>query len=171
MVIDLGGVNGTFMDGERLPANQRVPLSPGDEIAVGPYSLKLEAPDDVPALEPTPAARTPTGLRTMPVAERPTEIMPPETLALFLPQDRIAAEPGQPAAVHVEVANRGDAPDRVNLRVHGLPPGWVTLPEEFVSVPPGESAQLTLTIVPPRRSDTPVGRQRFQARADTFDGS
>jgi pSer/pThr/pTyr-binding forkhead associated (FHA) protein len=163
-VIDLGGVNGTFMDGDRLPVNQIVPLSPGDEIGVGPYSLKLEAPSGVPVPAPTPAAQTPTGLETRPAAERPTEIMPPEVLALFLPQDRISVEPGQPVTVHLEVANRGGSPDRVNLRVQGLPPGWVTLPEEFVSVPPGESAQLALTIMPPRRSDTPVGRQRFQAR-------
>jgi pSer/pThr/pTyr-binding forkhead associated (FHA) protein len=35
MVIDLGSTNGTFVNGQRLPANQPYLLEPGDRIAIG----------------------------------------------------------------------------------------------------------------------------------------
>ncbi len=165
-VVDLGGVNGTFQGEERLPVNQPVALQVGDTINIGPYQLTLELVAAV-AAAPVPPARTPTGLRAepaVPIAEQPTQLPVPEVLDIYLAQDRLTVEPGMPATIHLEVVNRGTHPDRVNVRVDGLPSAWVQLPGEFVTVPPGGSAPLSVGLQVPRRSDTPTGRQRFQVR-------
>lgn len=159
-IIDLGGVNGTLLSGNRLPANQTVSLPSGSSFRVGPYTLILQAP--TPVAEP----HTPTGLRIVPVAEQTTQLPPAFTstdaLSLFLTQDRLTGEPGKAISLNVEVANRGNMPDRVNVRVKGLPANWLTLPTEFMNLPAHGTASIEITILPPRRSDTPAGRQKFQ---------
>jgi hypothetical protein len=60
------------------------------------------------------------------------------------------------------VVSRSQIDDRVSLRVQGLPSEWITSPNEFVSVPAGETVPIALSIRPPRQPDTPTGRQRFR---------
>ena len=161
-IIDLGGVNGTRLGGQRLPANQSTPLTPDEPLRIGPYTLTLVAP--APA-EPVPPAETPTGLRVVPVSEQPTQLPIQENvLAIYLAQDRVPVEPGKPTRLRVEVVNRGEFVDRVNVRVEGITPGWMSVPSEFITVPPNGSAQIPIDVKIPRQPDTPVGRQRFFLR-------
>jgi eukaryotic-like serine/threonine-protein kinase len=176
-VVDLGGINGTALGGQRLPGNRPTPLLPGNELQIGPYDLILQGPDDsderdeaeaapVPPIaeQPTAApanneAPTPvesTGEPATPVAERG------EPVAIFVGQETMAVEPGEEIEVMVEVLNRSGVNDRVNLRVHGLPSDWLSLPGEFAPAPAGESVQIPLLIKPPRETETPAGRQRYR---------
>ncbi len=87
---------------------------------------------------------------------------PQESLALFLPDDKIAVNPGEQVDLKVEVVNRGQRADRVSLRVQGIPSTWVKTPGEFVTVLPGDSVQMSMVIQPPRQRRTPTGRQRLR---------
>lgn len=40
-IIDLNSVNGTFVNGERLPANEPYALTAGDQIQLGTLSIRL----------------------------------------------------------------------------------------------------------------------------------
>jgi eukaryotic-like serine/threonine-protein kinase len=176
-IVDLGGINGTELEGRRLPANQPTALLPGHQIRIGPYDLALKGPGesvqhhDVVALPVTPIAEQPTAAPGNAEAPTPVESTgDPATaaaerespVAIFLGQETVAVEPGEEIEVMVEVLNRSDVNDRVNLRVHGLPSDWLSLPGEFVAAPAGESVQIPLLISPPRDVDTPAGRQRYR---------
>lgn len=53
-VIDLGGVNGTWLNGQRAKAEHSLPFEPGSKLEIGPYQLTLEGPQSgspVPAGE------------------------------------------------------------------------------------------------------------------------
>lgn len=152
-VVDLGGVNGTFLQGRRLAADQPTLLPPNQILAIGPYQLSLETP----------------GSGASPTSELPTEVMPgrarpaqPRRYALFLARDQISIEPGQTTSVHVEVDNQSGAEDQIALRLHGLPADWYHSPEDFVPIQPGERLRLSLQIRPPRRVEPFGGRQRFR---------
>lgn len=161
-VLDLGGVNGTHLAGQRLAAQQATPLLPDQPLRIGPYTLTLVPP---PPSEPVPPAQTPTGLRVVPVAEQPTQLPAvDEALALYLAQDRLPVEPGKPVHLRLEVVNRSDVADRVSVRVEGVPTGWLSVPGEFVTVPPNGSAPMHIEVKVPRQPDTPAGRQRFYLR-------
>lgn len=171
-VMDLGGINGTYLDGERLRANKLTPLANGSRIKVGPYELMLEGPDSSSALETeqpgeprtviSGGRRTLTGEATTAIPT-PTGGMTTAPLALFLAQEKVTVEPGRRAELHVEVVNRSLVDDRVNVRVHGLPADWVTLPDGFVPVEGnGNSVRLTVQLHPPRSAATLSGRQRFR---------
>jgi eukaryotic-like serine/threonine-protein kinase len=176
-VVDLGGINGTGLNGQRLPGNQPTPLLPGNQLRIGPYDLILQGPDDSDERDEAEAAPVP------PIAEQPTaapanndaptpventvEPATPvaergEPVAIFVGQETMAVEPGEEIEVLVEVLNRSGVNDRVNLRVHGLPSDWLNLPGEFAPAPAGESVQIPLLIKPPRGTDTQSGRQRYR---------
>ena len=176
-VKDMGGINGTFMAGKRLPANVPVRALAGEPIQVGPYTLQLHAPATPEVAEPDDsfmeAIRTPTGLPHLSVEESPTEthqplpITPqptptPSHLALFLTQENITVEPGNRVRLPLEIVNRGTTPDRVSLRLRGLADSWVRVPTQFEDVPAGGSIQLDIGIIPPRHWDTRTGKHRFR---------
>lgn len=164
-VVDLGGVNGTWLNDHRLHADVPTPMGPGSRLKIGPYELVLRGPenDTLPAVdEPSVPGRITPGLAS-PLSEHPTAATEtPASLGLFLPRDQVPVEPGQQVELKVEVVNRGLRDDRVSLQVHGLPGNWIETAGEFVTVPAGSTVQMRILIRPPRHRNTPTGRQRFR---------
>jgi eukaryotic-like serine/threonine-protein kinase len=166
LVFDLGGINGTWLAGERLRANTPIPFTPGVPLQLGPYTLVLEMGDvdretDAAGGDEAPVWERPTETDLAPTSRTP-ERLSTAPMALYLAREHVSVEPGRRAELNVEVANRGDIDDRVNLRVFGLPASWLSLPESFVRVPAGDSVTIRVAIQPPRRPETPAGRQRFR---------
>ncbi|MCA9969283.1 MAG: protein kinase [Anaerolineales bacterium] len=167
-VVDLGGVNGTWLDDRRLRIETPAPIGPGSRLRIGPYELLLVGPEVAefpPPSGPLVPGRITPGYTPQPTPA-PTQTnatpAPPPPLGLFLPRDRVPVEPGQPVTLKVEVVNRGARDDRVSVQVQGLPGAWVETANEFVNVPAGETVQIGVTIRPPRSRGTPTGRQRFR---------
>ncbi|NKQ36956.1 MAG: protein kinase [Chloroflexi bacterium] len=165
-VVDLGGVNGTFLNDRRIRPEDPTPLAPGSHLRIGPYEIILQGPevailelDQVAVLAAIPGQTTP------PMTDAPTQVIdsvPEEPLALFLPNNRIPVDPGQRVEIKVEVVNNSQIDDRVSLRVMGLPASWITGPNEFRDLPAGETIQFSIFVTPPKHSSTPIGRQRFR---------
>lgn len=165
LVTDLGGINGTYLDGRRLTVNEPTTFKAGGRLQVGPYELILQAaaaalPD--PATVVTRNQITPVRPQSEQPTTSPVPSALPEPLALFLAQDRLSVEPGRDVELQVEIVNRSDRDDRVNLRIQGLPDSWYTLPREFTTIPAKGTVPITVMIRPPRRGTTPAGRQRFR---------
>ncbi len=160
-VLDLGGVNGTWVDDRRLRSDDAIPLPVGSRVRVGPYELVLRGPDiSMPALALAAGAagavlgETTRGLEQMAV---PANQVP---LGIFAMQDTVEVTPGSETEIKVEVVNRSNRSDRVGLRVQGIPASWVASQSGFVSVPAGETVELTAVVKPPRDQNIPTGRQR-----------
>ncbi|MEW5988491.1 MAG: protein kinase [Chloroflexota bacterium] len=166
-VVDLGGVNGTLLDDQRLVANQPTPLPAGARLQIGPYTLTIQPVQA--AITPPPAAArppisSPAAGSALSGVERPT-ILPtpvPSALVMAVVPDSLSVEPGERSQLAVEVTNNGPSDDMVYVRIHGLPPSWVTIPQEPTRVAAGRTARINLLVQPPRRPTTPPGRQRFR---------
>ncbi|MBX7251002.1 MAG: protein kinase [Candidatus Promineofilum sp.] len=187
-VVDLGGVNGTWLNEHRLRPEEPTPLPVGSVLKIGPYEMILQGPDAPvpveadkgmpisapitpglvagPATAATRAAASSPGYASSPgaTAEQPTSppSRPPAPLAVHMARDKITVEPGQRVEVKVDVENRGDQEDRVTLSVQGIDPAWVDVPEEFTVVPPRQTVAIPFAIHPPRQRGTPAGRQRLR---------
>jgi serine/threonine protein kinase len=159
-LVDLGGINGTFLNDRRLRADDPTPVPPGSRMRIGPYELTLQGPEIAVFEQEAPTYQQGLGSTTPQVT--PTQVVTAEPLGLFLPSDQVTVEPGQQVQFKVEVVNRSQIDDRVSLRVHGLPGAWAMPPGEFRNLPAGETAQLSITIRPPKHRSTPTGRQRFR---------
>ncbi|MAT95967.1 MAG: hypothetical protein CL608_02270 [Anaerolineaceae bacterium] len=162
-LVDLGGINGTFLNDRRLRADDPTPVAPGSRIRIGPYELTLQGPEIAVYEQEAPTyqqSRESLGGTTPQMT--PTQVATSEPLGLFLPSDQISVDPGQQVQFKVEVVNRSSTDDRVSLRVHGLPGSWAMPPGEFKNLHAGETIQLGITIRPPKHRSTPTGRQRFR---------
>ncbi len=159
-VLDLGGVNGTWVNDRRLRSEDPVPLPVGSTIRIGPYDLILRGPDvSVPALAAAAAAGTVLGETTRGLEQVavPANQAP---LGIFAMQDTVEVTPGSENEIKVEVVNRSDRDDRVGLRIQGIPTSWVVSQSGFATIPAGETVELTAVIRPPLEQDIPTGRQR-----------
>jgi serine/threonine protein kinase len=65
-VVDLGGVNGTWLGDIKLESDVSYPLKPGDNLQIGPYQLKLEGPllEEPPTVPQPQSTELPTCRRT-----------------------------------------------------------------------------------------------------------
>ena len=186
-VVDLGGVNGTWLNEHRLRPEEPTPLVVGSVLRIGPYEMIMQGPETPPLPEDKgvpisapitpglPAGATVARLSSSPslgppsssgtaVSEQttPAPAGPPAPLAIYMARDKIVADPGQRVEVKVDVENRGDQEDRVTLSVQGIDPAWVEVPETFVVVPPRQTISIPFAIQAPRRRGTPSGRQRLR---------
>ncbi|MFQ5436817.1 MAG: FHA domain-containing protein, partial [Anaerolineae bacterium] len=160
-IVDLGGINGTFLNEKRLTANEPAAMEAGARLRVGPYQLLLNAPEMGSEPEAAINSESPTQFgQTTPGIDDAEPVIDP--LALYLPGDKFTVTPGELQEVPVEVVNRGQRDDRVSVRVVGISADWLAEPPGFVSVPAGETAQLRLRLRPPRHGRTPAGRQRVR---------
>jgi predicted component of type VI protein secretion system len=171
VVYDMGGINGTWLNEQRLRPGVSLDYTPGDSLEIGPYQIVLDRmPDEShaaalavaatvarsqedPEPEPGPSADI-TEAKTAELTDRP--------LSVYIARDTFVVEPGQSSELKVDVVNRGSVSDRVSLRVLGLPNQWVELPDSFIRVNPGQSVTISIQIRPPRITETPAGRQRFR---------
>lgn len=162
-LVDLGGINGTYLNDRRLRADDPTPIFPGSKMRVGPYELTLQGPEIVTPAPEAPIAERETLMGgTAQLATMPPQAQPDAPLAIFLPNDRLMVDPGQQVEMVVEVVNRSAVDDRVSLRVQGIPPGWLLSQNQFVNVPAGKTAPIRLVIRPSRQQNTPSGRQRLR---------
>jgi len=168
-LVDLGGVNGTRLNGQLLRPNQPTLLAPGARITIGPYDLVLAGPDSTPIIisappslpqPPEPFTPPPPTFPPPPPANGLAGAQAP--LAIFMAQDRLSIEPDQLLTFQLDVVNRSDVDDRVKLQLQGLSPDWVQLPNQFTQAPAGETVQLPVQVKIPRQSGIPTGRQRFR---------
>ena len=185
--VDMGGVNGTWLNDQRLRPEEPTPISVGSFLRIGPYEMILQGPEmplgegandkgDVisapitpglagagaAALSGGPAQPSQPDLQTSEMATLPPTALPNAPLALHLARDKVVAEPGHRVEVKVDVENRSEQEDRVTLRVHGLDSSWVTVPEDFVPVAPRQTVSVPFSIKPPRDGRIPHGRQRVR---------
>ncbi len=178
---DLGGINGTFLNGERMKAQEGVLLNTGDVFEIESYKFTIEGPeaepdsnspepiisgilresDSNPPFEPdlpeTEPEGKPSSAGIKPESER-------EKLTLMLPRDKYRIKAGNSATIALEVFNRSQELARVNVRVMGLPSEWVKPPDEFIEIPARSSKSVPVKIHIPRSAETPVGYQRMRVR-------
>lgn len=171
-VTDLGGINGTWIDGRRIRVESPTPLVAGSTLRIGPYEMTLrgpEMPTDATTAAATAAAAA-LGATTPRLIDGPddarldtsTRIQPTVPLSMFVARERFDVDPGQQVEIPVEVVNNTAVDDRVTVRVLGVPDKWVVSRLQFTSLPGGERTTLKVVIRPPRHRSTPTGRQRLR---------
>jgi len=152
ILVDLGGLSGTWLDDRRLVRGKPVTMGPGSSCRIGPYLLKLEWVDSLGSgkRDDDATQETPTS---------PAELVP---FQLFAARKNIALVPGEKTELWVEVVNQSSVTHGMGLRVRGVPREWYDLPVASVQVGPGQSAKLPIRWQPPRKKGMPVGRQLFR---------
>jgi eukaryotic-like serine/threonine-protein kinase len=156
----------------------------GGATMVGPFVLPPSLPVtplSVGAVAPPPP---PPSVTPLPVAPSTAESSPaiplppvvPRPLATPIGVDRgrirvlldaglLSLTPGQPAPVHLTLANLGTTVDHFTITVDGVPPGWVTGPAQAVQLNPHAQSTIVLSVQAPRSPGSYAGQYPVTVRA------
>jgi serine/threonine protein kinase len=164
MVIDMTSVKGTFLGRDRLLPDAPQEWLSGQELRIGPYTLRWGKSGRV-----TPAAPQP---RPKPQQEKPapTPVSQPR-LTMSLTPNQLFVTPGKPAnEAVVEVNNTTDRPIKVTLRVEDIPKDWLVIEPGKVHLLPQQKVQIPLVAQPRRHHTSRAGQHSFRISAVSTNG-
>lgn len=160
-ITDLGSKSGTRLGPVRLTPQTPQVWESGQEVRIGPYTLRLQIGVSSSA-EPAPGAPA-----DFPAA--PTQRVvggAPAGLALSLSPGQMALTltPGELTDVEVRVTNRTAAPLTVALVLEGLPESWVE-PAPTLRMPPFSMKTTSVRVQAPATSESMVRPYDVRLRA------
>ncbi|ROT29447.1 hydrolytic protein [Micromonospora sp. HM5-17] len=85
-------------------------------------------------------------------------------MSISLGLDAAVVVPGESVEIPVTVRNQGDVVEAYDLEIVGVPATWATFDPPRVSLYPGASQTVTLTIRPPRSSEVRAGELPYGVR-------
>lgn len=145
-ITDLDSVNGTYLDGVRLPSNEAVELHGGEEIQIGQIRMAFHVVDESP---------------TLPLSPVPEDTQRIEREALHCRVDvqfpHVTVTPGAYVSAELLITNTGDNSMIFELEVLGLPHEWVRINRPTLEILPHEEALVLVTVKPTRRPDSQPG--------------
>ena len=151
-LVDLGTVNGTFVNDVQVEPNSRVALSDGDRIAMGDVMLLFRSPE----------ARSLKSIELMPTSIPLEDPAVPFRLVLDAPQQPVA--PTARLQLKLLIENLGEQPATYTIETGGLERSWVKVNHREIRLDPGESAEVVISIRPPRSSQTRPGLYALTVR-------
>lgn len=151
---DLDSVNGTYVDGIRLQADDTRILRGGEEIQLGDLRLIFHpAADD-------------TSDQTVQVRVQSADAV---HFAVELEGPNIAVTPGAHGPATVSITNKTSDTIRVVLRIEGVPPTWVRLDQAEFDLQGGQQREIGINFKPLRRFDTKPGMYDVTLHVGTVD--
>jgi len=147
-LVDLGTVNGSFVNDQQIEANGRISLNDGDVITLGDIELLFSAPEarsgsKRAVLKLNPEAR---------VIEAPGI---PYRLIMDDPQQSVA--PGARLQITLTMESLADHEFPVTIELRGLDPDWAKSNRKDALLEPGVQTQAMISVRPPRSSQTRPG--------------
>jgi hypothetical protein len=149
-LVDLGGVNGTFVNDRQITSNSRVELFDGDVITLGDVRL-IFYPRQV---------RSDISLTPETIYLSDPDI--PFRLVLESPLQPVA--PGARLRLALVIENLTDQEQTYTVAVEGLEPKWAGVNRQQVRLEAYEQTEITISVRPPRSSETRPGIYPLQVR-------
>ncbi|GIK55908.1 MAG: hypothetical protein BroJett015_15710 [Chloroflexota bacterium] len=151
-LIDMGSLNGTYLEGSQLLADMPEPWKPGQLVKLGEYTLEWRS-----------------GLaQKAPKAAMPPPVVDTGRLYMRMQPTQLTTHAGLPAQAVLEIENQTGRGLSVTLGVMGIPPQWVAVEPGLIHLSPQQKVVVPFTIQPPRHHSAAAGLHQFkmEARAD-----
>ena len=85
-------------------------------------------------------------------------------VTLEMDSTEFAVAPGSSTTFTLKITNNGLTPETLRLYIDGIPTGWVSTPSPVTELDPGETKEVSVTISPPRASESTAGRHPLTIR-------
>jgi serine/threonine protein kinase len=152
-ITDLNSTNGTFLANTKLLPGVPEVWTPDKAVRVGKVWLRLER-----AQKPSDATAVFRHDGTM---VDPSQIRSSQgvgRVGVFMEAGDLAVAPGSSTTASLIVLNQGSVVDHFQTSVRGIPPNWVPALPPPVRLMPGAQQEVSITIQPPRTSQSRAGR-------------
>ena len=148
LLVDLGTVNGSFVNEEIVEPNSSVALNDGDTIMMGDILMRFHSPEARSGGKFATTRLTPEAL---PVEQEGLDFR----LVLDEPQQSVA--PGARLQLALILENLSDEERTLVIDVGGLDQSWIKLNRREALLSPHEETQVLISVRPPRASETAPG--------------
>lgn len=161
LVEDLESESGTFVDTEPVRPRSPALVKDGSDIRLGNVVFRYFAPPPMVSEAAAVAMEAPELARPEQHEDGTGhELLPDIVVALSVPP--VAIEPGNaPAIAQLSVRNKGRVVDELSITIRDLPPEWVRVSQTKVILLPGDQAEISIIVMPPRRPDSRAGEYPF----------
>ncbi|MGH2634044.1 MAG: FHA domain-containing protein, partial [Tepidiformaceae bacterium] len=159
LIEDLGSATGTFIGGQRIPANTPSLVESHQDIRLGDVGIVYDAPPDLALATSSATPPVPGALPAL-EAVSSMELAPTVRAVLSVPPQPI--EPGtEPAQLSLTVYNRGHVVDQLAVEVVDIPAEWVHMSTPQLVLLPGHQQDISIAIQVPRTSAARAGIYDF----------
>jgi len=146
-ISDMDSVNGTYIDGVRLPENSSQVLHGGEELQIGHLRMIYHVATDQP---------------TMPISDISDDTqqrIESKSLGFYIEVygPEIAVPPGSHTSIELTVTNNTEQPKRYTVKITGIPDGWARINRPELVVDAEENSPVLINLKPHRRSDSKPG--------------
>lgn len=145
-ITDLESANGTFLDGVKLPSNERRILGDSEEILIGNLRIIYHRLDESPT-QSSPALDDTT-----------------QRIALSLPEFRIDLQgpdqgvaPGAHISAELSIANTSGQDQRYNVDISGLPKDWIRIDRPTPFIEAEDTTFVLINFRPLRKPESQPG--------------
>ena len=152
-VTDLESANGTFLDGVKLPTNERRLLLDGDEILIGNLRIIYHVVDDTPTVKLAPLDDT-TQRIEMALSNFYIDLQGPEQ----------SVSPGAHISAELSITNTTAAEERYKIEVSGPPEDWIRIDRPTPLIGAGETSFVLINFKPLRHSTSTPGNYDVRVR-------
>lgn len=152
-VTDLDSANGTYLDGVKLPTNERRLLLDGDEILIGNLRIIYHVVDDTPTVKLTPLEDT-TQRVEMALSNFYIDLQGPGQ----------SVSPGAHISAELSITNTTAAEERYKIEVSGPPEDWIRIDRPTPLIAGGETSFVLINFKPLRHSTSTPGNYDVRVR-------
>ncbi|NWF67749.1 MAG: FHA domain-containing protein [Chloroflexi bacterium] len=145
-ITDQESVNGTYVDGVKLVANQPTLLQGGEEILIGHLRILFHMADEAPTVQLKMSLEDTQRIEKQ-MRDFRIDVQPPDQ----------PVTPGTHIAGQVSITNTSDEQRRFRIDVAGIPDEWVRIERREVIVEAGETVSVLINFKPQRRSESQPG--------------
>ena len=143
-VTDLNSATGTFVGGQRIPANVATTVGQGVALRFGDAEARFIVQREAPSAPESRGAGSVEG-------------QAPFTVSLKSPSEPVAA--GSSTTATIVIQNRSAAVDEYTITVADVPAEWVRIARPQLALVPEARDELTIVIQPPKSSAATAGER------------
>ena len=164
-VVDLGSTNGTFLAGERLPANIAQLWQSGHPVQIGGFTLQWQSissslSDQTLVLMPNASPNIPNEI----ASDDTHDIVPDESLSVLLNATEIELRPEETVEVKLGILSTSQLSKQITFSIVGIPESWYSLSHETLRLAPKKHRSAMIKFHLPQGHSVQGGRHEFEVQ-------
>ncbi|MGB1252603.1 MAG: FHA domain-containing protein [Candidatus Promineifilaceae bacterium] len=164
-VIDLGSTNGTFLSGERLPANVSQVWQAGHPIQIGAFTLQWQSTTMVQSDQTLVLMPGELNIDVNEISTEDThDIVPDKALSVLLNATEIELHPDETVEVKLGVLSTSSLNKQIDLSIVGIPESWYELSHQTMRLAPKKHRSTTIRFRLPKGHTIQGGRHEFEVQ-------
>ncbi len=170
-LVDMGSVNGTFLENARLLEGVKEIWMPEKLVRIGTFTIRLIRAGKSAPVRTDDRVVSQIFLLDGSLADPRNVFTSPGDgrIEATLEQNDLVVNPGEAVATTLHIVNQGNTVDHFRVSVEGVPAKWLTINPNGLQLLPGDQDSIQILFKPPRETASAAGIYDLVVRVSTKD--